>query len=398
MKLKTLAHLVCIATSSMAWAGPDAIKIGVLNDQSGLYSDFGGKTSVEAARLAVDDVGGMVLGKKIEIISADHQNKPDIGMSLARKWFDVDNVDVIADLTNSAIAIGVQNIAKDRGRITLASGPGTGRLSNEDCSPTGFHWTWDTYSAAVGTARAILQDGGKDWFILAADYQFGQQMSLDLTKTVTENGGRIMGQVKHPLSASDFSSFLLQAQASKAKIIGLANGGADTINSIKQASEFGLPQGGQRLAGLAVVISDIHALGLGRAQGLLATTAFYWDRDPASRAFSERFEKRTGRKPGMIQAGVYSSVLHYLKAVKAAGTDDGKVVAEKMRELPVNDAFATNGKVRVDGRMEHDMYLIQVKTPAESKYPWDYYKVLRTIPGALATRPLAESSCPLVKK
>ncbi|MGJ7491555.1 ABC transporter substrate-binding protein [Variovorax sp. ZT4R33] len=398
MKLKTLAHLVCLATSSLAWAGPDAIKIGVLNDQSGLYSDFGGKTSVEAARLAVEDVGGTVLGKKIEIISADHQNKPDIGMSLARKWFDVDNVDVIADLTNSAIAIGVQNIAKDKGRITLASGPGTGRLSNEDCSPTGFHWTWDTYSAAVGTARAVLQDGGKDWFILAADYQFGHQMSLDLTKTVTESGGRIMGQVKHPLSASDFSSFLLQAQASKAKIIGLANGGADTINSIKQASEFGLPQGGQRLVGLAVVISDIHALGLARAQGLLATTAFYWDRDPASRAFSERFEKRTGRKPGMIQAGVYSSVLHYLKAVKAAGTDDGKAVAQKMRELPVNDAFATNGKVRADGRMEHDMYLIQVKTPAESKYPWDYYKVLRTIPGEQATRPLAESSCPLLKK
>lgn len=398
MRRKTLAHLVCLATSSLAWAGPDAIKIGVLNDQSGLYSDFGGKTSVEAARLAVEDVGGTVLGKKIEIISADHQNKPDIGMSLARKWFDVDNVDVIADLTNSAIAIGVQNIAKDKGRITLASGPGTGRLSNEDCSPTGFHWAWDTYSAAVGTARAILQDGGKDWFILAADYQFGHQMSLDLTKTVNENGGRIMGQVKHPLSASDFSSFLLQAQTSKAKIIGLANGGADTINSIKQASEFGLPQGGQRLAGLAVVISDIHALGLPRAQGLLATTAFYWDRDPASRTFSERFEKRTGRKPGMIQAGVYSSVLHYLKAVKAAGTDDAKVVAQKMRELPVNDAFATNGKVRADGRMEHDMYLIQVKTPAESKYPWDYYKVLRTIPGAQATRPLAESNCPLLKK
>jgi len=398
MKLKTLAYLIALATSSAAWAGPTTIKIGVLNDQSGLYADFGGKTSVEAARLAAEEMGGSVLGKKIEIISADHQNKPDIGMSMARKWLDVDNVDAIADLTNSAIAIGIQNIARERGKITLASGPGTGRLSNEDCSPTGFHWTWDTYSAAVGTARAVLQDGGKDWFILAADYQFGQQMSLDLTKTVTENGGKIVGQVKHPLSASDFSSFLLQAQASKAKIIGLANGGADTINSIKQAAEFGLPQGGQRLVALAVVISDIHALGLARSQGLLATTAFYWDRDDASRAFSERFEKRTGRKPGQIQAGVYSSVLHYLKAVKAAGTDEGKVVAEKMRELPVNDAFATNGKVRADGRMEHDMYLIQVKTPAESKGPWDYYKVQRTIPAAQATRPLSESACPLLKK
>lgn len=398
MKLKTLAIASSVFLSGAALAGPNAIKIGVLNDQSGLYADFGGKTSVDAARLAAEDMGGSVLGKKIEIISADHQNKPDIGMSLARKWFDVDGVDAIADLTNSAIAIGVQNIAREKNKITLASGPGTSRLTNEECSATGFHWTWDTYSAAVGTARAVLQDGGKDWFILAADYQFGHQMSADLTRTITENGGKVMGQVKHPLGASDFSSFLLQAQASKAKIVGLANGGADTINSIKQAAEFGLPQAGQRLVGLAVVISDIHALGLARSQGLLATTPFYWDRDDASREFAQRFEKRTGRKPGMIQAGVYSSVLHYLKAVKAAGTDDAKAVADKMRELPVNDAFATNGKVRPDGRMEKDMYLIQVKTPAESKGPWDYYKVLRTIPGAQVTRPLSESACALVKK
>jgi branched-chain amino acid transport system substrate-binding protein len=392
------AAVAALFATTPVWSGPNAIKIGVINDQSGLYADFGGKTSVEAARMAAEEMGGSVLGKKIEILSADHQNKPDVGLSVVRKWFDSDGVDAVADMTNSAIAIGIQGIAKERGKISMASGPGTAALTGEHCSPTGFHWTWDTYSAAVGTARAVLQDGGKNWYILAADYAFGVQMMTELTKTVSEGGGKIVGQIKHPLNAADFSSFLLQAQASKAPIIGLANGGVDTVNAIKQASEFGIPQGGQRLVGLAVVISDVHALGLARAQGLLATTSFYWDRDAASRSFAERFEKRTGRKPGMIQAGVYSSVLHYLKAVKEAGTDDGKVVAEKMRSMPVNDAFATNGKLRADGRHEKEMYLIQVKTPAESKGPWDYYKVLRAIPGSQATRPFAESTCPLVKK
>lgn len=398
MKSSVLAAALALAFASPSWAGPNSIKIGVLNDQSGTYADFGGKTSVDAALMAAEDMGGMVLGKKIEIVSADHQNKPDVGMSVARKWFDSDNVDAVVDLTNSAIAIGVQNLAKERGKITMASGPGTTRLSNEDCSATGFHWTWDTYSSSVGTALAVLQDGGKDWYLLVSDYAFGHQMAVDLTKTVTGNGGRIVGQVKHPLNAPDFSSFLLQAQASKAKVVGLANAGTDTINSIKQAGEFGIQKGGQKLVGLVVVISDIHALGLEKAQGLVATTAYYWDRNDESRAFAARFEKRTGRKPGMIQVGVYSSVLHYLKAVKAAGTDDGKVVAEKMRELPVNDVLARNGKVRADGRMEHDMYLIQVKTPSESKGAWDYYKVLRTIPAAQATMPLSESKCTLVKK
>lgn len=397
MRLKAIS-LAAALLSLPAWAGPNAIRIGVINDQSGLYADFGGRTSVEAARMAVEEMGGSVLGKKIEVLSADHQNKPDIGLAIVRKWFDSDGVDAVADLTNSAIAIGIQNLAKERGKITLASGPGTARLTNEDCGPTSFHWTWDTYSAAVGTAKAVLQDGGKNWFILAADYAFGAQMTADLTRTVTEGGGKVVGTVKHPLNTSDFSSFLLQAQASKAAIIGLANGGVDTVNSLKQASEFGVSQGGQRLVSLGVVISDVHALGLQRAQGLLATTSYYWDRDAASRAFAERFEKRTGRKPGMIQAGVYSSVLHYLKAMKEAGTDDGRVVAEKMRAMPVNDAFATNGKVRPDGRLEKEMYLIQVKSPAESKGPWDYYKILRAIPGSQATKPLAESACPLVKK
>jgi branched-chain amino acid transport system substrate-binding protein len=398
MKLRLLAGALALAFSAPTWSGSSAIKIGVLNDQSGTYADFGGKTSVEAARMAVEEMGGTVLGKKIEIVSADHQNKPDVGIALARKWFDSDEVDAVVDLTNSAIAIGVQNLARERGKITIASGPGTTKLTNEDCSPTGFHWTWDTYSSSVGTALAVLQDGGKSWFLLVSDYAFGHQMAADLTKTVTSNGGKVVGQIKHPLNASDFSSFLLQAQASKAQIVGLANAGTDTINSVKQASEFGITQGGQRLAGLVVVISDVHALGLARAQGLVATTAYYWDRDDDSRAFAARFEKRTKRKPGMIQAGVYSSVLHYLKAVKAAGTDDGKAVAAKMREMPVNDVLAKNGKVRADGRMEHDMYLVQVKSPAESKAPWDYYKVVRTIPAAQATMPLSESKCAAVVK
>ncbi len=381
-----------------AFAAGDVMRIGVLNDQSGLYSDFGGVTSVVAARMAVEDFGGTLLGKKIEVLSADHQNKTDIATSTARKWFDVDNVEVIADLTNSAVALAVQGLAKERGKITLASGPFSTRLTNESCSPTGFHWTFDTYASSVGTARGVLQEGGKDWFIMAADYAFGAQMAADLTKTVIANGGKVLGQVNHPVNTADFASFLLQAQSSKAKIVGLANGGTDTVNSIKQAADFGLVDQGQRLVALALVISDVHALGLDKAKGLVATTAYYWDRDDASREFARKFEERTKRKPGMVQAGVYSSVLHYLKAAKAAGTLDGKAVAEKMRELPVNDFFAHNGKVRADGRMEHDMFLIEVKTPEESKGPWDYYKVLRTIPAAQVTIPLAESKCELIKQ
>ncbi|MGU3539889.1 ABC transporter substrate-binding protein [Methylobacterium sp. A54F] len=384
------------ATSPRAADAP--VRIGVLNDQSGLYSEFGGIGSVEAARMAVADFGGTVLGRSIEVLSADHQNKTDVGAGIARRWFDQDNVLAIADLTNSAIAIAVQNMARERGRITLASGPGTTRLTNEDCSPTGFHWPWDTYSQAVGTSRAVIQEGGKTWFLIGADYAFGHQMAADLTKTITENNATVIGQVRHPTATPDFSSFLLQAQGSRAQIIGLANGGVDTTNAVKQAGEFGIAQGGQRIVGLATMISDVHALGLKAAQGLVATTAYYWDRNDASRTFGKRYMAVTGRMPDMIQAGVYSSVLHYLKAMQAAGTDDGKVVAETMREMPVNDFFVTNGTVRVDGRMEHDMYLIQVKAPEESKGPWDYYRVLRTIPAAEATMPLAESKCPLVKK
>ena len=397
MRLATFGAVFLFSAAAASAQDLPVFRIGVLNDQSGLYSEFGGLGSVEAARMAVADFGGSVLGRRIEVLSADHQNRPDVGTAIARKWFDEDGVLAIADLTNSAVALSVQNLAKERGRITLASGPGTTRLTNEECSPTGFHWPWDTYSQAVGTARALVKEGSKSWFLLAADYAFGHQMAADLTKTVTERGGRVLGQARHPTSTTDFSSFLLQAQSSRAQIIGLANGGVDTINAVKQASEFGIADRGQRIAALAVVISDVHALGLKAAKGLVATTAYYWDRNDESRAFGRRYMNATGRMPDMIQAGVYSSVLHYLKAMKEAGTDDGKVVAERMRALPVNDFSVTDGKVRVDGRMEHDMYLVQVKTPEESKGPWDYYKVLRTIPASEATIPLSESKCSLVR-
>jgi len=373
------------------------VRIGILNDQSGPYADFGGKTSVDAARMAVEAVGGKALGKTIEIIIGDHQNKPDVASAIARRWFDVDGVSAVAELTNSAVALAVQQIAKEQGKITLFTGPATTRLTNEDCSPTGFHWAFDTYSQAVGTARAVVAEGGKSWFLLVADYAFGHQMANDLTKVVKTSGGTVVGEVRHPLNTSDFSSFLLRAQSSKAQIIGLASAGADTINSVKQAAEYRIAAGGQKLAGLVVVISDIDALGLTTANGLIFTTAFYWDRDDASRVWSKRFFDRTGRMPGMVQAGTYSAVLHYLKAMEAAGTADGRVVADKIRELPVDDFFA-KGRVREDGRMMHDMYLVEVKTPSESKAKWDYYKVLRRIPAEEAVQPLSESKCSLVKK
>jgi branched-chain amino acid transport system substrate-binding protein len=390
---------ICLgASSANAQISGDAVKIGVLNDQSGLYADFGGTGSVLAARMAVEDFGGTVLGKPIEILSADHQNKVDLASATARQWIDVDGVDAFADLTNSAVALAIQNLTKERNRIALFSGPATTRLTNEDCSPNGFHWTFDTYSQAIGSARAILQEGGKEWFLLVADYAFGHSMAADLTNEVTSKGGKVVGQVRHPTGTSDFSSFLLQAQGSKAPIIGLANGGLDTVNAVKQASEFGITEGGQKLVGLVIVITDIHAMGLKGARGLIATTAYYWDRDEGSRAFAARFEEKAKRKPGMVQAGVYSSVMHYLKAVKAAGTDEAKAVAAKMRETPVDDFFAKGAKIREDGRLIHDMYLVEVKSEKESKGPWDYYKILRTIPGDQAAQPLSESKCSLVKK
>jgi branched-chain amino acid transport system substrate-binding protein len=401
MRYSPLIGLFCVGLFlngvADAQSPSGVVRIGILNDQSGPYADFGGKTSVDAARMAVDDVGGKVLGKSIEIIIGDHQNKPDVASAIARRWFDVDGVSAVAELTNSAVALAVQQIAKEKGKITLFTGPATTRLTNEDCSPTGFHWAFDTYSQAVGTARAVIAEGGKSWFLLVADYAFGHQMATDLSKVVKTSGGTVVGEVRHPLNTSDFSSFLLRAQSSKAQIIGLASAGADTINSVKQAAEYRIAAGGQKLAGLVVVISDIDALGLTTANGLIFTTAFYWDRDEASRVWSKRFFERTGRMPGMVQAGTYSAVLHYLRAMEAAGTADGKVVADKIRELPVDDFFA-KGRVREDGRMMHDMYLVEVKTPSESKAKWDYYKVLRRIPAEEAAQPLSESKCSLVKK
>jgi branched-chain amino acid transport system substrate-binding protein len=401
MRYSSFIGLFCVGlflnSVANAQSPSGVVRIGIINDQSGPYADFGGKTSVDAARMAVEDVGGKILGKSIEIIIGDHQNKPDVASAIARRWFDVDGVSAVAELTNSAVALTVQQIAKEKGKITLFTGPATTRLTNEDCSPTGFHWAFDTYSQAVGTARAVIAEGGKSWFLLVADYAFGHQMANDLTKVVKTSGGTVVGEVRHPLNTSDFSSFLLRAQSSKAQIIGLASAGADTINSVKQAAEYRIAAGGQKLAGLVVVISDIDALGLTTANGLIFTTAFYWDRDEASRVWSKRFFARTGRMPGMVQAGTYSAVLHYLKAVETAGTADGKVVADKIRELPVDDFFA-KGRVREDGRMMHDMYLVEVKTPSESKAKWDYYKVLRRIPAEEAAQPLSESKCSLVKK
>jgi branched-chain amino acid transport system substrate-binding protein len=401
MRYASLIGLFCAVLflngAADAQSPSGVVRIGILNDQSGPYADFGGKTSVDAARMAVEDAGSKVPGKSIEIAIGDHQNKPDVASAIARRWFDVDGVSAVAELTNSAVALAVQQIAKEKGKITLSTGPATTRLTNEDCSPTGFHWAFDTYSQAVGTARAVIAEGGKSWFLLVADYAFGHQMANDLIKVVKTSGGTVVGQVRHPLNTSDFSSFLLQAQSSKAQIVGLASAGADTINSVKQAAEYRIAAGGQKLAGLVVVISDIDALGLTTANGLVFTTAFYWDRDEASRAWSKRFFERTGRMPGMVQAGTYSAVLHYLKAMEAAGTADGRVVADKIRELPVDDFFA-KGRVREDGRMMHDMYLVEVKAPSESKAKWDYYKVLRRIPAEEAAQPLSESKCSLVKK
>jgi branched-chain amino acid transport system substrate-binding protein len=394
----TLALASALSSSANAQVSGDAVKIGVLNDQSGLYADFGGRGSVIAAQMAVEDFGGKVLGKPIQVLSADHQNKPDVGSNIARQWFDQDGVDAIADLTTSSVALAVQEIGKQNGKVTMTSGAATSRLTGDACSPTGFHWAYDTVALANGTGKAVVEEGLKKWFFLTADYAFGYALEKDVSEVVKAAGGEVVGSVRHPLNTSDFSSFLLQAQGSGAEVVGLANAGMDTTTSIKQAAEFGIVAGGQSLAGLLLVLSDIHALGLETAKGLVLTTGFYWDLDDESRAWSQRYYERMQRMPNMVQAGVYSSVMHYLKAVQEAGTDEGKVVAAKMKELPIKDMFARNGKVREDGRMVHDMYLARVKTPAQSKKPWDYYEIVRTIPGDQAYLPLDRSPCPLVKK
>ena len=373
------------------------VKIGILNDQSGVYADFGGAGSVEAARMAVEDFGGTVLDAPIEIVSADHQNKADIASTIARQWYDTEQVDSIMELTTSSVALAVQALSQEKKKIDLVTGAATADLTGKACSPYGFHWAYDTHALAVGTGGALVEQGGDSWFFLTADYAFGYSLEENTSAVVKEKGGTVVGAVKHPLATTDFSSFLLQAQSSGAKVIGLANAGLDTQNTIKQAAEFGITQGGQRLAGLLFTLAEVHGLGLETAQGLTLTESFYWDRNDTSREFGNRFKERTGRMPNMIQAGTYSGVLHYLKAIKEAGTDETEDVAAKMRELPVNDAFAENGRVGANGRMISDVYLLEVKKPEESKGEWDYYNVRATIPGDQAYLDPAQSGCPLVE-
>ncbi|WP_315780604.1 MULTISPECIES: ABC transporter substrate-binding protein [unclassified Bradyrhizobium] len=390
--------LAVAAAGALLTAAPASaqVKIGILNDQSGVYADYGGKYSVEAAKMAVEDFGGEVLGQKVELVTADHQNKPDLASTIARRWYDTEGVDMITELTTSSVALAIQELSKEKKKIDIVVGAATSRITGDACTPYGFHWAYDTRALAVGTGGALVESGGDTWFFMTADYAFGYALEKDTSDIVTSKGGKVLGSVRIPLNSSDFSSFLLQAQSSKAKIIGLANAGLDTTNSIKQAAEFGIVKGGQKLAGLLMTLSEVHGLGLEAAQGLVLTEGFYWDHDDKTRAFSERFMKRTGRMPSMIHAGTYSATLSYLKAVKAAGTKDSDAVAAKLKELPVDDAFA-QGKVLANGRMVHDMYLFEVKKPSESKKPWDYYKQLATVPGDKAFFTPKESGCPLTK-
>jgi branched-chain amino acid transport system substrate-binding protein len=397
--MKSVILSAAVVMGGLAMAAPasaQGVKIGILNDQSGVYADYGGKYSLEAAHMAVEDFGGSVLGQKIEIITADHQNKPDLASAIARRWYDTEGVDMITELTTSSVALAVQELSKEKKKIDIVVGAATSRITGDACTPYGFHWAFDTRALAVGTGGALAKAGGDTWFFLTADYAFGYSLEKDTSEIVTANGGKVLGSVRIPLNSSDFSSFLLQAQSSKAKIVGLANAGLDTVNSVKQAAEFGIVKSGQKLAGLLMVLSDVNGLGLEAAQGLVLTEGFYWDRDDKSRAFGERFMKRTGRMPNMIQAGTYSATLSYLKAVQAAGTKDSDAVVKKLKELPVDDAFA-QGKVLENGRMIHDMYLFEVKKPSESKKPWDYYKQLATIPADKAFFTAKESGCPLTK-
>ena len=373
------------------------VKIGILNDQSGVYADYGGNWSYEAAKMAVEDFGGKVKGVPIEVVTADHQNKADIASNIARQWYDTEQVDAIMELTTSSVALAVQGISQEKKKIDIVTGAATSDLTGKSCSPYGFHWAYDTHALAVGTGGALVQQGGDTWFFLTADYAFGYSLEEQTSKFVTSKGGKVLGSVRHPLATTDYSSFLLQAQSSGAKVIGLANAGLDTANAIKQAAEFGIVAGGQRMAALLFTLAEVHGLGLEAAQGLTLTEGFYWDRDDQSRAWAKKFFDRTGRMPNMIQAGTYSAVLQYLKAVDKAGTDETEAVAKNLHEMPVEDVFARGGKVGANGRMIHDMYLMEVKKPSESKQPWDYYKVLATIPGDEAYIKPAESGCPLVK-
>jgi branched-chain amino acid transport system substrate-binding protein len=401
-KLLSIAAAAACAFGGAAQAqiSDGIVKIGVLNDMSGLYSDITGPGSLSAARMAVEDYVKATGSKlKIEVVGADHQNKPDVGSNVARQWFDTDKVDMIADVPTSSVGLAVAKIASDKGKLHVNSGSATSDLSGKACNANTIHWAYDTWMLANGTGKAIVKSGGDTWFFLTADYAFGHALERDTEAVVLKNGGRVVGKVRTPFPTQDFSSFLLQAQASKAKIIGLANAGGDTTNSIKQAAEFGITRGGQNLAGMLVFLPDIHSLGLNVAQGLMLTETFYWDLNDQTRAWTKRFAAaNSGKHPSMVQAGVYSSVIHYLKAVEAAKTDDGTKVAAKMKEMPTDDILFGKGSVRPDGRKIHPAYLFQVKKPSESKGPYDYYKLVATIPANEAFRPLSESECPLVKK
>jgi branched-chain amino acid transport system substrate-binding protein len=386
------------AFAAPASAQPAPLKLGMILDMSSVYADITGIGSQTAAQMAVEDFGGTVLGRPIEIVAADHQNKPDIASATAQAWFDNDHVVALMDVAASATALAAVNVGKAKNKIVILNAPGSSGLTNEACTPSSVHYTFDTYSMAHVIGGATVKNGGDSWFFLTADYAFGYALEKDTAAVVKAAGGTVLGDVKAPLGTADFSSFLLQAQTSKAKVIGLANAGGDFINSVKQASEFGIVQGGQNLAGLLVFINDINSLGLQSTQGMLLAAAFYWDMNDETRAWSKRFFERMHRMPNMAQAGVYSSTMHYLEAVKAAGTDATEPVMKAMRDMPINDFFAKNGTIRADGRMVHDMYLFQVKKPSESKGPWDYYKLMATIPGDQAFQPLSESRCPLVKK
>jgi len=404
MRKTVLASLALLLASSTAFAQSASgaatdgkVKIGILNDQSGVYADFGGKSSVEAAKMAVEDFGGKVLGVPVEIVDADHQNKADIASNIARQWYDTQQVDAIMELTTSSVALAVQAVAKEKKKIDIVTGAATTDLTGKACSPYGFHWAYDTHALAVGTGGALVKQGGDSWFFLTADYAFGYSLEQQTGDYVKSSGGKILGSVRHPLSTSDFSSFLLQAQSSGAKVIGLANAGLDTANAIKQASEFGITQGGQHLAALLFTLAEVHGLGLEAAQGLTLTEGYYWNLDDKSREFAKKFFARTNKMPNMIHSGTYSAVLQYLKAVQKAGTDETEAVAKALHEMPVDDVFGRGGSVGANGRMIHDMYLLQVKKPAESKEPWDYFNVLATIPGKEAYIDPAKSGCDLVK-
>ncbi|MBY5738061.1 ABC transporter substrate-binding protein [Rhizobium leguminosarum] len=396
--IASVAFLLASSTAVLAQSATDGkVKIGILNDQSGVYADFGGKSSVEAAKMAVEDFGGKVLDVPVEIVDADHQNKPDIASNIARQWYDTEQVDAIMELTTSSVALAVQAIGKEKKKIDIVTGAATTDLTGKACSPYGFHWAYDTHALAVGTGGALVKQGGDSWFFLTADYAFGYSLEQQTSDYVKSSGGKVVGAVRHPLSSQDFSSFLLQAQSSGAKVIGLANAGLDTANAIKQAAEFGITQGGQHLAALLFTLAEVHGLGLEAAQGLTLTEGYYWNRDDESRAFAKKFFARTGKMPNMIHAGTYSAVTQYLKAVQKAGTDETEAVAKQLHEMPVDDVFGRGGTVGANGRMIHDMYLLQVKKPSESKEPWDYFNVLATIPGKEAYIDPAKSGCDLVK-